>query len=71
MSVAEHNEQNAQSSGNVRQSTGSAVVTSGSSGPDGKTIEGGFAKPQWFGRQPPTAPRAMRAGLRPRGGGFI
>jgi hypothetical protein len=68
MSVAEYKDQNAQSNGNVRQGAGSAAVTSGSSGPDGKTLGGGLAKPQWFGRQPPTAPRAMREGLRPRGG---
>jgi len=67
MSVAEYKEQKAQSSGNVRQDAGSAAVSSGSSGQDGKTLGGGFAKPQWFGRQPPTAPRAMREGLRPPG----
>jgi hypothetical protein len=45
------------------QGAGSAAVSSGSSGQDGKTIGGGLAKPQWFGRQPPTAPCAMREAL--------
>jgi hypothetical protein len=62
MSVAEYKEQKALSSGNVRQRAGSVAVTSGSSVTDGKTI-GGLTKQEWFGRQPPTAPRAMQEKL--------
>jgi hypothetical protein len=67
VSVAEHKEQKAQSSGNVRKGAGSAAIAGGSSGPDRKTIEGKLVKEEWFGRQPPTAPRAMREGLQPPG----